>query len=61
MQLTTFIDLNGHREHAGSDILAGALSRAEPWGVWGGELLVQGSVVALKRARRRPRKSPVAA
>ena len=95
MQLTAFIDLNRHREQAGSDIpcqesdaeqwfaqspvdvefaktlcgacpvrtgcLAGALSREEPWGVWGGELLVHGVVVALKRARGRPRKNPVAA
>ena len=36
--------------------LAGALERGEPWGVWGGELLVQGSVVARKRPRGRPRK-----
>lgn len=41
--------------------LAGALGRAEPWGVWGGELLVQGEIVALKRARGRPRRNPVAA
>ncbi len=41
--------------------LEGALSRREPWGVWGGELLVQGSVVARKRPRGRPRKHPVAA
>ncbi len=95
MQLTAFIDLNGHSDDVSSDIpgqesdaelwfaqspadvelakalcgacpvriacLTGALSRAEPWGVWGGELLVQGEVVALKRARGRPRKNPVAA
>lgn len=41
--------------------LAGALERREPWGVWGGELLVQGQVVARKRPRGRPRKNPVAA
>jgi WhiB family transcriptional regulator, redox-sensing transcriptional regulator len=41
--------------------LAGALERGEPWGVWGGELLLQGVVVATKRARGRPRKSAVAA
>lgn len=41
--------------------LQGALSRREPWGVWGGELLVQGTVVARKRPRGRPRKHPVAA
>ncbi|RLU99341.1 WhiB family transcriptional regulator [Streptomyces griseocarneus] len=41
--------------------LAGALDRREPWGVWGGELFVQGVVVARKRPRGRPRKNPVAA
>ncbi len=41
--------------------LAAALERHEPWGVWGGELLVQGVVVPRKRPRGRPRKSEVAA
>ena len=41
--------------------LAGALARQEPWGVWGGELFVQGVVVARKRPRGRPRKNPVTA
>ena len=41
--------------------LAGALERREPWGVWGGELLVQGVVVPRKRPRGRPRKTEVAA
>ncbi len=41
--------------------LAGALDRHEPWGVWGGQLFVQGAVVARKRPRGRPRKHPVAA
>jgi WhiB family transcriptional regulator, redox-sensing transcriptional regulator len=41
--------------------LAGALERGEPWGVWGGELLVRGVVVPRKRPRGRPRKSEVAA
>ena len=36
--------------------LAGALDRREPWGVWGGELLVNGKVVAQKRKRGRPPK-----
>ncbi|MGZ8176621.1 WhiB family transcriptional regulator [Williamsia sp. SKLECPSW1] len=41
--------------------LAAALERAEPWGVWGGEILDQGTVIARKRPRGRPRKNPVAA
>ena len=41
--------------------LAGTTERREPWGVWGGELFVQGVVVARKRPRGRPRKNPVAA
>ncbi|GAA3765752.1 WhiB family transcriptional regulator [Salinactinospora qingdaonensis] len=43
--------------------LADALERREPWGVWGGQLLVAGKVVARKRPRGRPRKNaaPVAA
>jgi WhiB family redox-sensing transcriptional regulator len=36
--------------------LAGALARREPWGVWGGELLVNGKVLAQKRKRGRPPK-----
>ena len=40
--------------------LSGALERKEPWGVWGGELFVQGVVVARKRPRGRPRKTEVA-
>ena len=41
--------------------LAGALDRGEPWGVWGGELLLRGAIVHTKRARGRPRKSELAA
>ena len=41
--------------------LGGALERHEPWGVWGGELFVQGAIVARKRPRGRPRKDAVAA
>lgn len=41
--------------------LAGALARREPWGVWGGELVLQGVVVPRKRPRGRPRKTEVAA
>jgi WhiB family transcriptional regulator, redox-sensing transcriptional regulator len=36
--------------------LEGALDRREPWGVWGGELLLRGAVVPRKRPRGRPRK-----
>jgi WhiB family redox-sensing transcriptional regulator len=36
--------------------LAAALERAEPWGVWGGEILAGGMVLARKRPRGRPRK-----
>jgi len=38
--------------------LSGALERAEPWGVWGGQLLLNGSIVAHKRRRGRPPKHP---
>ena len=41
--------------------LAGALERREPWGVWGGELLMCGAIVPGKRPRGRPRKSYLAA
>ncbi len=44
-----------------SACLAGALERREPWGVWGGQLVVQGTVVPRKRPRGRPRKTEVAA
>jgi WhiB family redox-sensing transcriptional regulator len=37
--------------------LEGALERREPWGVWGGELLLRGIVVPRKRPRGRPRKA----
>ncbi|WP_110208647.1 WhiB family transcriptional regulator [Nocardioides daejeonensis] len=37
--------------------LAGALERREPWGVWGGELFLQGVVIPRKRPRGRPRKN----
>ena len=36
--------------------LAGALERAEPWGVWGGQLVLAGLIVPRKRPRGRPRK-----
>jgi WhiB family redox-sensing transcriptional regulator len=38
--------------------LAGALDREEPYGVWGGQLLVDGVIVAMKRGRGRPPKHP---
>jgi hypothetical protein len=34
----------------------GAKARREPWGVWGGELFVNGKVIAQKRRRGRPPK-----
>lgn len=36
--------------------LAGALERRETWGVWGGEIFVNGVVVPEKRRRGRPRR-----
>ena len=41
--------------------LTGALERREPWGVWGGELLMRGAIVPRKRPRGRPRKEKTAA
>jgi len=38
--------------------LAGALERQEPWGVWGGELLENGRIVANKRPCGRPPRRP---
>ncbi|MBS44728.1 MAG: WhiB family transcriptional regulator [Nocardioides sp.] len=40
--------------------LASALDRREPWGVWGGELFLQGVVIPRKRPRGRPRKNQTA-
>jgi WhiB family transcriptional regulator, redox-sensing transcriptional regulator len=42
------------------ECLTGALERAEPWGVWGGEIFERGAVIARKRPRGRPRKVDVA-
>lgn len=39
-----------------AECLDGALRRQEPWGVWGGEVFIDGVVVARKRGRGRPRK-----
>jgi WhiB family redox-sensing transcriptional regulator len=42
------------------DCLAGALERREFAGVWGGEILDRGSVIARKRPRGRPSKADLA-
>lgn len=39
------------------ECLDGAISRREPWGVWGGEVFIDGVIVARKRGRGRPRKN----
>lgn len=36
--------------------LEGALERREPWGVWGGQLFLNGKILANKRRRGRPPK-----
>lgn len=38
--------------------LEGALERREPWGVWGGQLFLNGRILAQKRRRGRPPKTP---
>lgn len=38
--------------------LAGAIERMEPYGVWGGMLVLDGQPVEVKRKRGRPRKHP---
>ncbi|HET7486787.1 MAG TPA: WhiB family transcriptional regulator [Acidimicrobiales bacterium] len=40
--------------------LEGALERREPWGVWGGQLFLNGKVLPFKRKRGRPPKNPAA-
>ncbi len=40
--------------------LDGALERREPWGVWGGQLFLNGRILAQKRKRGRPPKNPPA-
>lgn len=42
------------------DCLAGALARREYCGVWGGEILDRGAVIARKRPRGRPSKADLA-
>ena len=39
------------------ECLATALQRQEPWGVWGGEIIERGTIVAGRRPRGRPRKN----
>ncbi|WP_407445477.1 WhiB family transcriptional regulator [Rhodococcus sp. (in: high G+C Gram-positive bacteria)] len=39
--------------------LEAALARREPWGVWGGEIINQGAIVARKRPRGRPARRPI--
>ncbi len=43
------------------ECLNGALRRGEPHGVWGGELFLDGEIIAQKRPRGRPRKNELAA
>ena len=38
------------------ECLSQALERAEPHGVWGGQILIDGAVVATKRGPGRPRR-----
>ena len=40
--------------------LAGAVQRREPWGVWGGQLFLNGRILAFKRKRGRPPKNAAA-
>ncbi len=41
-----------------SSCLSDALERVESYGVWGGQLVVDGVIVAVKRGRGRPPKHP---
>ncbi len=41
-----------------AECLEGALDRREPWGVWGGQLFLNGRILANKRRRGRPPKVP---
>lgn len=41
-----------------AECLEGALDRREPWGVWGGQLFLNGRILATKRRRGRPPKHP---
>ncbi len=44
-----------------TECLSAALRDREPWGVWGGQLVVNGRIVTNKRARGRPPKNPLPA
>ena len=39
-----------------AECLEGAMARREPWGVWGGQLFLNGHILAAKRRRGRPPK-----
>ena len=39
-----------------AECLEGALDRREPWGVWGGQLFMNGKMLMVKRRRGRPPK-----
>lgn len=41
-----------------SECLETAIERAEPWGVWGGQLFLNGKALTTKRRRGRPPKQP---
>ncbi len=38
------------------ECLEGAVARHEPWGVWGGQMFINGRILASKRRRGRPPK-----
>ena len=41
-----------------AECLERAIRNQEPWGVWGGQLFLNGRMLAIKRRRGRPRKHP---
>lgn len=41
-----------------TECLEGALERHEPWGVWGGQMFLNGKILMSKRRRGRPPKVP---
>lgn len=43
-----------------AECLAGALARAEPWGVWGGQIFERGAIIPRKKPRGRPSKADLA-